>query len=171
MEKILIVYFSHRGENYAVGRINEGNAEHIAKVIQTYVHGDILGLEPVAPYSDIYQECVKQAVAEFKNNSLPEIKFLPETIDEYKIIVICYPNWCGSFPRIVLTFLNHYDFSNKVILPMCTHEGSKMGHSLQELKTVLPNSQIKKGLAVFGHLAHQQDEEIKTWLDKQLKEK
>ena len=29
----LVVYYSRRGENYAVGFVKEGNAEHIAKLI------------------------------------------------------------------------------------------------------------------------------------------
>ena len=32
-EKSIVVYFSHTGENYAVGNITEGNTAKVAKVI------------------------------------------------------------------------------------------------------------------------------------------
>lgn len=48
----LIVYFSHRGETYNVGYLEEGNAEHIAKTIQNYVRGEIFELVPKHPYSE-----------------------------------------------------------------------------------------------------------------------
>ena len=42
--KILIVYFSHKGENYVNGKIknlNVGNTEIVAKKIQSIVGGDL----------------------------------------------------------------------------------------------------------------------------------
>ena len=33
----------------------------------------------------------------------------------------------------VFTFLEHFDFAGKTILPPCTHEGSGMGNSLQDI--------------------------------------
>ena len=39
--KSLIIFFSHRGENYSVGYIKEGNVEHIAKVIKELTNADI----------------------------------------------------------------------------------------------------------------------------------
>ena len=61
----LVVFFSRRGENYAVGNLAEGNAEHIANVIEKIVGADIYEIKPVLPYSNSYKECVQQAVAEF----------------------------------------------------------------------------------------------------------
>ncbi len=52
----LVVFFSRRGENYAVGNLTEGNAEHIANVIEKIVGADIYEIKPVLPYSNSYKE-------------------------------------------------------------------------------------------------------------------
>lgn len=48
---------------------------------------------------------------------------------------------------------------------MCIHEGSGMGRSETELKKLLPNSTIKKGLAIKGTNSHNSDEIIKKWVN------
>lgn len=162
----LVVFFSRRGENYAVGNLTEGNAEHIANVIEKIAGADIYEIKPVLSYSNSYKECVQQAVAEFKSNARPEISNPIGSLDGYKTIYLCYPNWCGSFPRIVATFLQSHDLSGKTIYPMCTNEGSGMGRSVEELKRLAPNSVIKDGLSIRGTLAHSSDQLIREWLEK-----
>ena len=44
---------------------------------------------------------------------------------------------------------------------MCTHEGSRLGFSVTELKDSLHNSVIKPGLAIKGTEARNSDERIK----------
>ena len=40
-----------------------------------------------------------------------------------------YPIWHGQAPRIISTFLENYDFSNKTIIPFCTSQSSGIGSS------------------------------------------
>ena len=163
--KSLVVYYSRRGENYNVGNINEGNAEHIAKVIQKITGADIYELEPVKEYSKDYMRCTEEAKDELRNQERPEFKNPISSIAEYDTIYLCYPNWWGTFPRIVATFLERYDFSGKTIKPMCTHEGSDMGRSESELKSTLSTSTIKPGLAIKGTNAHNSDKRIEEWIN------
>ena len=163
--KSLVVYFSRRGENYAVGNIKEGNAEHIAKVIQKLTGADIYEIEPVKTYSKNYIECTEEAKDEIRNQERPEFKNPISSIDEYDIIYLCYPNWWGTYPRVVATFLEKYDFTGKIIKPMCTHEGSGMGSSESELRSTLPSGNVKKGLAIRGINAHISDKEIERWIN------
>lgn len=37
-------------------------------------------------------------------------------------------------PMSVFTLLESYDFSEKIIIPFCTHEGSGLGHSVEDKK-------------------------------------
>jgi len=60
--KRLVVFFSRRGENYAVGNINEGNAEHIAKVIQKLTNVEIFEIKPKEEYPSNYSACTKVAL-------------------------------------------------------------------------------------------------------------
>ena len=163
--KSLVVYFSRRGENYAVGNIKEGNAEHIAKVIQKMTNSDIYEIEPVREYSKDYMRCTEEAKDELRNQARPEFKNPLSSIDEYYTIYLCYPNWWGTYPRVVATLLEKYDFSGKTIKPMCTHEGSGMGSSERELRQTLPNSIIKSGLAIKGTNAHSSDNQIEKWIN------
>ena len=163
--KSLVVYYSRRGENYAVGNIREGNAEHIAKVIQSLTNSDIYEIQPVKPYSSDYNRCTEEAMQELKSQARPDFINPIKNIDEYEIIYLCYPNWWGTYPRLVASFLDRYDFSGKIIKPMCTHEGSAMGSSEMELRRTLKNSTIKPGLAIKGTNAHHSDAIIKRWIN------
>ena len=58
-------------------------------------------------------------------------------MDSYDVIYIGYPNWWGTMPMAVFTFLESYDFSGKTIIPYCTHEGSGMGSSERDIKKAL----------------------------------
>ncbi len=163
--KTLVVYFSRRGENWAVGNIKEGNAEHIAKVIQKLTGADIFEIEPIKEYSKDYMKCTEEAMAELKSQARPVFKNKLSSIDEYDTIYLCYPNWWGSYPRIVASFLDSYNFDNKTIKPMCTHEGSGMGSSERELKNTLKNSNILSGLSIKGTNAHTSDDQIERWIN------
>ena len=163
--KSLVVYYSRRGENYAVGNIKVGNAEHIAKVIQQLTGSDIYEIEPVKDYSEDYTTCTEEAMSELRAQARPAFKSPLESIAEYDVIYLCYPNWWGTYPRVVASFLERYDFTGKIIKPMCTHEGSAMGGSESELKRTLTSATIKKGLAIKGTNAHRSDDLIKRWIN------
>lgn len=57
-------------------------------------------------------------------------------MDEYGLIFLGYPNWWGTMPMAVFTFLEGYDFSGKTIVPFCTNEGSGIKAWLQELRLI-----------------------------------
>ena len=162
--KSLVVYYSRRGENYAVGNIKEGNAEHIAKVIQSLTNSDIYEIKPVKEYSKDYTECTEEAMAELRVQARPEFQNPLDSIEQYDVIYLCYPNWWGTYPRVVASFLDKYDFTGKIIKPMCTHEGSQMGGSEAELRRTLKTATIKPGLAIKGTNAHRSDASIERWV-------
>lgn len=162
--KSLVVYFSRRGENYAVGNLQEGNAEHIAKTIAQFTGSDIYEIQPVKDYSSDYRECTEEAMDELKSQARPDFKNPLKSIEAYDLIYLCYPNWWGTFPRVVASFLDRYDFAGKTIKPMCTHEGSGMGSSERELKNTT-KATVKPGLAIKGTAARQSEASIKRWIN------
>lgn len=166
--KSLIVYFSRRGENYAVGNISEGNAEHIAKEISKITNGDLFEIEPLKSYAKNYKKCTEEALEELNNNEKPELKKYLSSIEQYDVIYLCYPNWWGTYPRPLATFLSKYNFENKIIMPMCTHEGSGMGNSELELKSTLKRATIKKGLSIKGTNARSSKDKIEEWIKKEI---
>ena len=99
---------------------------------------------------DDYHECTKRASEELKNNARPQILDPLDSIEEYDTIYLGYPNWWSTMPTIVMNFLESYDFTNKHIYPICSHEGSGMGRSESDLKKLCPNSILHKGLSIHG---------------------
>jgi flavodoxin len=86
------------------------------------------------------------------------------SIDDYGVIILGYSNWWGTMPMPVFTFLEKYDFTDKIILPLCTHEGSGMGRSESDIKKLCPNSKVLKGLAIRGGNVNDSEKDIADWL-------
>lgn len=170
MEKNLIVYFSHDKENYVSGTIQNlevGNTKIVARKIQQQLNCDIFEIKPLHDYPFDYHECTKVAKQELQNNARPKIFNIVSDIEAYQNIYIGYPNWWGTMPMCVMTFLESYNLSNKRIYPFCTHEGSGLGKSVEDLKKLCPNSFIQMGLAIEGHQVHQSDIKINKWLEEE----
>ena len=74
-----------------------------------------------------------------------------------------YPNWWGTMPMAVHTFLESYDFAGKTIIPFCTHEGSAMGRSEGDIKKLCPKAKVLSGLAIKGGSVNKSDEKIAAW--------
>ena len=67
------------------------------------------------------------------SKSRPEIK---NTIDinKYDTIYLGYPIWWGTNPKIILTLLDTYDFTNKTIIPFCTSGSTGISKSISDLR-------------------------------------
>lgn len=168
--KDLIVYFSHNKENYVNGEIKvleTGNTKIVAEKIQEIIHGDLFEIKPLHDYPYHYYECTEIAKKELNNQGRPKIINTISHIEEYDNIYLGFPNWWGTMPMCVWTFLESYDFSDKNIYPFCTHEGSGMGNSERNIKKLCPRSNVHKGLEIRGSQVHKSDNRITQWLKKQ----
>ena len=166
----LIVYFSRRGENYVSGQLKKlsvGNTEAAAEMIRQLTQAELFQLEPVQAYSDSYNDCIAEARADQRRDARPELKRYPESLEGYETICLGYPNYWGTMPMCVFTFLEHFDFTGKTILPFCTHEGSGMGRSEADIKRLCPGATVKKGLALHGGSVQGAKADIEKWLKKE----
>lgn len=171
MSKILIVYYSRKGENYfpeGIQSISKGNTEIAAEYIQKAVGGDLFEIDTVKPYSADYSKCCDEAKAELNANARPKIKEYLDDISPYNTIFVCYPNWWGTVPMCMFTFLDRYDLYGKRIIPLCTNEGSGMGSSESDLKKNYPNAVFVDGLAVRGHQTMDSEDAIAAWAKKNM---
>jgi flavodoxin len=169
MGKNLIVYFSRNGNNYINGSIKNlsiGNTEIAAKMIQEITGGDLFQIKPVKEYNSDYHICTEEAKRDLRANARPEFKNALENIAEYDTIYLGYPNYWGTMPMHVLTFLEKYDFTEKTIKPFCTHEGSGLGHSEKDIAKLCPQATLLKGLAIHGTRVNEAKKDIANWLDK-----
>ena len=55
------------------------------------------------------------------------------------------------------------DLANKTVFPLCTHEGSGMGRSEQDIKRLCPGAVLKKGLPIHGADTAQSSDKIAKW--------
>ena len=167
MSKELIVFYSRADENYVDGIIKNletGNTEIAAGIIKELTGADLFKLEQMEPYAGNYNECIEQARADQQKNARPELKNYPENFDAYDVLYLGYPNYWGTMPMAVFTFLTHFDFGGKTIRPFCTHEGSGLGSSINDIKKLCPAANIEKGLAIRGGSVKQSKDGIKNWL-------
>ena len=153
-EGMLVTYFSHAGENYNVGVIEEGNTAKLAKVIAAQTGAELFEIVPVVDYPHSYDECLEVATAEQREGARPEYVGDVENWDQYDTIFIGYPIWWGEIPNIVYTFMENHDFAGKKVIPFNTHEGSGQAHSQRDIESTLPDATVLQGLAVRGATAH-----------------
>ena len=64
----------------------------------------------------------------------------------------------------VFTFLEHFDFVGKTIKPFCTHEGSGLGSSLNDIKKLCPTAKVEKGIAIHGGSVRRARKDIEKWI-------
>ena len=161
----LVVFYSRADENYFGGAyryIEVGNTEKVAKMIAEVAAADLLKIEQKVPYTKDYNTCIKQAQADKKANTRPELVKCPDSLKQYDEIYLGFPNYWGTMPMAVFTFLEQFNWSGKVIHPFVTHEGSGFGSSKADIRKMCAGAQVTKGLAINGS----QVDEAKTIVEK-----
>ena len=167
MTKTLTAFFSRADENYfggAMRYIKVGNTEIVCDIIKDLTGADSFKIEMKDPYSPVYMTCIEEAKKDLREGRRPELVSYPESLDAYDTVVLAYPNYWGTMPMAVVTFLEKYDFTGKTILPLCTNEGSGMGSSEKDIRKYAPGAVLKKGLSVRGSDAADSRGAVQKWL-------
>lgn len=121
-------------------------------------------IEQKIPYSDDYDECVAEASRDLRNKARPELVTMPDLggIDE---IWLGYPNYCGTMPMAVYTFLEGCDLSGMTIHPFCTHEGSGLSRTVKDVARAAKGAHVTEGLAIRGSGVDGSEKAISKWVD------
>lgn len=167
MAKTLIAYFSRKGQNYVSGSIKDlkkGNTEAVAEMIKEITGGEMFRIDTVKEYPADYKDTTNAAKEELLAKARPELTEHLSNPDEYDTIILGYPNWWGTMPMAVYTFLEEYDFSEKTILPYCTHEGSGLGSTEKDIAKTCPGAKVGKGLSIHGTHAAAAKNAVEAWL-------
>lgn len=166
-KKCLIAYYSRAGNNYVGGSIVNlpvGNTEVVAKTIQKLTGGEMFRIDTLKAYPEDYHKTTDVARQELRQNIRPELTGHVEAMADYSVVYLGYPNWWGTMPMAVYTFLESYDLSGKTIIPFCTHEGSGMEHSEKDIRKLCANSTVLKGLPIQGSGVRRAKNHIEAWL-------
>ena len=167
MAKTLIAFFSRADENYfggAMRYVKVGNTEIVVNDMKEMIDADTFKIEMKDPYSPVYMTCIEEAKKDLRAKARPELISMPASIDEFDTVVLAYPNYWGTMPMAVFTFLENFDFSGKTILPLCTNEGSGLGGSEKDIKKTCLGAIVKSGLSVTGSEAANAAGRVKKWL-------
>lgn len=151
---VLIAYFSCTG-----------TTKDIAEKISNSLGATLYEIIAQIPYTeeDLNYYSGGRADQEQADASIrPAIKEKVENIEKYDVVFLGYPIWHGQAPRIISTFLESYDFSEKTIIPFCTSHSSGIGSSDDNLHQLAPNAKWKDGRRFSGN---ETEDTLKKWID------
>ena len=149
----LVAYFSRAGQNYGHGSVvnlSKGNTEVLAEAIAADLGVPLFKIDTVESYPVDYYATTDQAKRELREKTRPAIKGPLPSMEGVDAIVLGYPNWWGTMPVAVKTFLDACDLAGVTIAPLCTNEGSGLGGSVGDLRRSYPTAEVVDGLSVRG---------------------
>ncbi|MBQ9315420.1 MAG: NAD(P)H-dependent oxidoreductase [Atopobiaceae bacterium] len=167
----LVAYYSRAGQNYGNGGVIDlpkGNTEVLAEAIAADLGADLFKIETVEPYPTDYFATTDQAKRELRENARPAIQGPLPNMEGVDAIVLGYPNWWGTMPMAVKTFLDGCDLTGVTIAPLCTNEGSGLGNSVSDLRRTYPAANVVEGLSVRGTDAARSTGRAISWAKKAL---
>ena len=142
-----------------------GNTARLARWIQEYVGGDLFPIVVTEPYPDEYDECLDRAADEKAENARPELADHLDSIDDYDVIFLGFPNWWYTAPMAVFSFIEEYDLSGKTIVPFYAHGTGGIASSVRDITAALPDSaEVLKPLGVYRADMGQAQSEVNDWL-------
>ncbi len=154
-ESILVAFFSH-----------SGNTQVIANQIHETVGGDAFRIVTVDPYPGDYNAVVDVARREQKSDCRPALAEHVTNMSSYNVVFVGYPNWCSTMPMAVFSFFEKHDFAGKKIIPFCTHGGSALGRSVEDIRKLCPKSVVLDGLAIRGGNVRTAKKDVQAWLER-----
>ena len=132
----LIVYFSA-----------EGHTRKVAIKLHKLINSEIFEIKTLKSYPKNHKELLEVAKKEWKNQKLPDLEN-NINLDKFDTIYLCYPDWFGTIPLAVASFLKNNDFKNKGIIAICTHGGSGFRNSLDDIEKLASDAVISGKLAI-----------------------
>ena len=120
----------------------------------------------MTPYPKEYRPCTEVAKKEQETNLRPELKNNVDNLADYDLIFIGYPNWWGSAPMVIWTFLESHDLNGKTVIPFCTHGGGGEQNCFKDFNKHIGNANTKKGFLTNGSQAADARPKVEKWLQK-----
>lgn len=137
-QKILVAYFSATG-----------TTEGVAKMIAEATGGELYRIQPKEEYSaaDLdWNEPTSRCCKEHADKKArPEILKKKAGLKQYEVVYLGFPNWWNEAPRIVNSFIEAYDLSDKAVIPFMTSGGSDITNSEHILKKEYPAIDWREG--------------------------
>jgi len=168
-KRALVVYFSRADENYVVGNVEKGNTRILAEMIAEATGADTFEIKPAKPYPKEYTPATEVAKQEKNDNARPEIVGTMPDVSGYDVVFVGYPIWWGDLPMPCYTFFDKVKLEGKTIAPFCTHEGSGLSGTDNNIANAT-KAKVTEALVMKGSVAQNSRDEAKKevtdWLKK-----
>ena len=164
MSKSIVIFFSHAGDNYAVGNIEVGNT----KIVADYI-SEITG---AAQYEIVthkydgmaYTPLINLAKEEANKGELPPYEGTAPDLSQYDTVFIGGPVWWGTYPQVMFTLFKDINLDGKTVIPFTTHEGSGLASCVSDVKREFPKANVTKGWSIYGHEVRTGRTKVEKWL-------
>ena len=164
--KALVVFFSHAGDNYAVGNIEVGNTKIVADYITELAGAEQFEIVTHKYDGMAYNPLIKLAQEETNRGELPEYEGDVD-MSQYDTVFIGGPVWWGTYPQVMFTFFKKHkdDLKGKTVIPFTTHEGSGLAGCVNDVKKAFPGANVQKGFSIYGHEVRDGKAKVNKWLN------
>ena len=161
----LVVFFSHAGDNYAVGDIEVGNTKIVADYITELTGAEQFEIVTHKYDGMAYNPLIKLAKEETAAGELPEYEGDID-LTEYDTVFIGGPVWWGTYPQVMFTFFKKHegDLKGKTVIPFTTHEGSGLANCVEDVKAAFPAANVTKGFSIYGHEVRSGKAKVEKWI-------
>ena len=163
-KKALVVFFSHAGDNYAVGNIEVGNTKIVADYITELTGAEQFEIVTHKYDGMAYTPLINLAKEEANNGELPPYEGEVPDLSQYDTVFIGGPIWWGTYPQVMFTFFKENDLNGKTLIPFTTHEGSGLASTVEDVKAAYPDANVTKGFAIYGHEVRTGKAKVEKWL-------
>ena len=163
--KALVVFFSHAGDNYAVGNIEVGNTKIVADYITELTGAEQFEIVTHKYDGMAYTPLIDLAKEEASKGELPEYEGDVD-MSQYDTVFIGGPVWWGTYPQVMFTFFKKHrdDLKGKTVIPFTTHEGSGLANCVNDVKKAFPSANVQKGFSIYGHDVRDGKDKVIKWL-------
>ena len=164
MDKSIVIFFSHAGDNYSVGNIEVGNTKIVADYISKITGAEQFEIVTHKYDGMAYTPLTRLAQEEANKGELPPYEGAAPDLSQYNTVFIGGPVWWGTYPQVMFTLFKDINLDGKTVYPFTTHEGSGLANCVSDVKKAFPKANVQKGFSIYGHEVRTEKAKVEKWL-------
>ena len=164
MNKSIVIFFSHAGDNYSVGNIEVGNTKIVADYITEIKGADQFEIITHKYDGMAYMPLIELAKEEANKGELPPYEGAAPDLSQYDTVFIGGPVWWGTYPQVMFTLFKDINLDGKTVIPFTTHEGSGLASCASDVKKAFPKAKVTGEFSIYGHEVRTGKAKVEKWL-------
>ncbi len=164
MNKSIVIFFSHAGDNYSVGNIEVGNTKIVADYITEIKGADQFEIVTHKYDGMAYMSLIELAKEEANKGELPPYEGTAPDLNQYDTVFIGGPVWWGTYPQVMFTLFKDINLDGKTVIPFTTHEGSGLASCASDVKKAFPKAKVTGEFSIYGHEVRTGKAKVEKWL-------